>query len=242
MKINEKMALFVAGTQLDIAPVATGNLRRIQIRHPRFLANCIFERAVTLSSPAIGKTGRPFFGAHSYMNNGGYLRSETFIGRYCSVGRRVTIGAAMHDMAGLSTSPTLRGPLAAPEPEQLAAARTRPAITVLMNDVWVGDGAVILPGVTLGTGAVIGANAVVTRDVPPYAVMAGCPARILKYRFPEEIIAQLLDSEWWEIPKATLSEMPLENILDFIAALRDLAPDQRESALPSYEIVAASPG
>lgn len=66
------------------------------------------------------------------------------------------------------------------------------------NDVWICQRAVIISGVTIGDGAVIGANAVVTKDVPPYAVVGGSPARILKYRFPKNTIEKMLAIRWWE--------------------------------------------
>lgn len=65
------------------------------------------------------------------------------------------------------------------------------------NDVWIGEGALILSGVTIGDGAVIGARSVVSKDIPPYAIAAGNPCRILKYRFPEEKISELLKIKWW---------------------------------------------
>ena len=66
------------------------------------------------------------------------------------------------------------------------------------NDVWIGYGATILSGVTIGDGAVIGTHAVVTKDVPPYAIVAGNPGKIVKYRFPEEIINKFLEIKWWD--------------------------------------------
>jgi len=69
--------------------------------------------------------------------------------------------------------------------------------TIIENDVWIGSYSKIIGGVHIHTGAVIGAGSVVTKDVPPYAIVAGCPARIIRYRFPEEKIEKLLQSEWW---------------------------------------------
>lgn len=84
------------------------------------------------------------------------------------------------------------------------------------HDVWVAHGALILSGVTIGTGAIIGAGSVVTRDVPPYAIVAGNPARIIRYRFSEEIIACLLNSRWWEMPPEQLRNY--KDVLDDPAA------------------------
>ena len=69
---------------------------------------------------------------------------------------------------------------------------------VIGHDVWIGAGTHVLSGVTVGTGAVIGAGSVVTRDVPPYAVAVGAPARVVRFRFDEDIIRRLLESQWWE--------------------------------------------
>ncbi len=66
------------------------------------------------------------------------------------------------------------------------------------NDVWIGRGATIMPGVSVGHGAIIGTGAVVTRDVQPYAVVGGVPARLIRYRFPAETIAKLLAIRWWD--------------------------------------------
>ena len=70
--------------------------------------------------------------------------------------------------------------------------------TVIGNDVWIGQNAVILPGVTIGRHCVVAAGAVVTKDVPPYAIVGGIPARIIRYRFSDEQIARLEESKWWE--------------------------------------------
>lgn len=70
-------------------------------------------------------------------------------------------------------------------------------VTVIEHDVWIGDNAILLPGIRVGTGSIIGAGAIVTKDVPPYVIVGGNPAKIIKSRFSEETIRELLASEWW---------------------------------------------
>lgn len=74
------------------------------------------------------------------------------------------------------------------------------------SDVWIGDNVVILPEVNIGNGAIIGAGAIVTKDVPPYAIVGGNPAKIIKYRFSESVIQELLDSKWWEWDDSKIKE------------------------------------
>ncbi|MCB1457648.1 MAG: antibiotic acetyltransferase, partial [Nitratireductor sp.] len=74
------------------------------------------------------------------------------------------------------------------------------------NDVWIGHGAVIMPGVVIGHGAVVGANAVVTRNVGPYEIVAGVPARRLRMRFADNVIERLLALAWWDWPELQLHE------------------------------------
>ena len=83
--------------------------------------------------------------------------------------------------------------------------------TAIGSDVWIGHGATIKAGVTIGHGAVIGSNAMVTKDVPPYAIVAGVPAKVIKYRFDEDTIIDLLKSEW-----CTLSDNQISIVAQFI--------------------------
>ncbi len=119
----------------------------------------------------------------------------TVIGRYASIAETARTFTRNHPMNTRSTSALFFNPHFGLVPHD-PVARSRLKIG---NDVWIGHNAIILPSVTsIGDGAVIGAGAVVHRDVPPYAVVTGHPCRIVRYRFSEEIIAELLASRWWE--------------------------------------------
>jgi hypothetical protein len=90
---------------------------------------------------------------------------------------------------------------------------------VIGNDVWIGHGVTIMPGVSIGTGAVIGAGAVVTKDVEPYQIVVGVPARPIRKRFSEEVITQLLDIAWWDWDRATL-EARFDDFYDLDAFIK----------------------
>ncbi|MSP43448.1 MAG: CatB-related O-acetyltransferase [Alphaproteobacteria bacterium] len=120
------------------------------------------------------------------------------IGAFCAIGPEVLIyGQAEHPLDRPSSYP-FRSPhfmADAPPAEPVTRGPVR-----IGNDVWIGSRAIILSGVTIGDGAVIGAGAVVTRDVPAYGVAAGNPARVLRLRFPPEMVARMLEIRWWDWP------------------------------------------
>lgn len=134
-------------------------------------------------------------GEWTYIGEDTHIAQRTVIGRYCSISNSCTIGAQQHRMTGVTTYPALAG--------DYDQKRTR-----IGHDVWIGCNSVVMSGVTIGTGAVIGAGSVVTRDVPPYAVVYGNPARVRRYRFNQTIINALLQSEWWKYDYKTISALP----------------------------------
>ena len=126
---------------------------------------------------------------HSYVNRGSNIMSGK-IGKYCSIGYNVDIGMFEHPVTMVSTSKEIY------ENTNTWDEIFEPPI--IGNDVWIGSKATILQGVTIGNGAIIAAGAVVTKDVPPYAIVGGVPAKIIKYRFDEDVRKCIEDTKWWE--------------------------------------------
>ena len=126
------------------------------------------------------------------------------IGKFCSIacGAKFLMRSANHSLASLSTYPF---PIFYEEwgldVRDITAAWTPKGDIVIGNDVWIGYEAVVMAGVTIGDGAVIGARAVVTRDVPPYTIVGGVPAKEIRKRFPDETIGTLLKLRWWDWPE-----------------------------------------
>lgn len=127
------------------------------------------------------------------------------VGAFCSIGPDVLIFGQADHRTDLPSSFPFRAKLLRPAAENTDAV-TRGGVAI-GNDVWIGARAIILSGVTIGDGAVIGAGAVVPRDVPPYAVVAGNPARVLRFRFDDETIAALLALRWWDWPDERIAAL-----------------------------------
>lgn len=157
-------------------------------------------------------------GRFSYICSGAHI-TNTSIGAFCSLGGNVSIGGGLHPLDMVSTSPLfLKGRNIFRR--NLAEFNYDSSKHVeIGNDVWIGNDVYIKSGVTIGDGAVIGAHAVVTRDIEPYAIVVGVPAKLLRYRFSLEIITGLLDMKWWDWPiekiqsNAQLFNMP-EKLID----------------------------
>ena len=120
------------------------------------------------------------------------------IGAFTSISDHVFIGAAEHPTDWLSTSPVFQNARhSGPKKRFAEFDMPKSAKTFIGNDVWIGHGVSIKQGVKIGDGAVIGMGAVVTKDVPPYAIVGGVPARVIKYRFSESVIEKLMKMQWW---------------------------------------------
>ena len=135
-------------------------------------------------------------------------RDRLIMGKFCSIacGAKFLFTSANHTQKSLSTYPF---PIFFEEwdldVEDITSAWDRKGDIVIGSDVWIGYEAVILSGVTIGDGAIIGARAVVTKDVPPYTIACGVPARQIRRRFSDETIAALLELKWWDWPREKIA-------------------------------------
>lgn len=151
--------------------------------------NVIWEGAV-VSNSHIGKG--TYIGTNSRLTN-------CYIGRFCSIAADVSVITGNHPSNFISTSPSFfsllkQNGLIYTDKQKFDEILPQ---TKICNDVWIGEGGIIMGGTTIGDGAIIGAGAVVVKDVPPYAVVGGVPAKVIKYRFEQPVIDKLLELKWW---------------------------------------------
>lgn len=131
----------------------------------------------------------------------------TKIGKFCSLARNVDIGGFDHDYRKVTTMPAFRFKQMLNGGGKIPEKTKHTELCEIGNDVWIAAGAQILHKVKIGDGAVVGGGAVVTKDVPPYAIVAGVPAKIIGYRCSEKYIEILEKIKWWDWPEAILSEV-----------------------------------
>lgn len=167
-------------------------------------------------------------GKYFGMNESGFL-ARADVGSYCSFGARTSVNPFNHPIDWLSSNEFQYHPRSfdwVEEYNDFARLERTPDMferVTIGSDVWTGHNVNILPGVSIGHGAVIGAGSVVTKDVPPYAVVAGVPATIKKLRHPEKTIERLLRTSWWDLELSELSGLPfndVERCLDAIERIR----------------------
>lgn len=139
---------------------------------------------------------------------------QTVIGNFCSIGENVHLGHGEHPKNFLSTSPYFYYDSLKWKKPQTKSYNNfwyyEPV--VIGHYVWIGDNVFVKNGIKIGNGAIVGACSVVTHDVPPYAIVAGVPARIIRYRFDEKTIKELLKLPWWNLPDEIIKQIPYDDI------------------------------
>lgn len=182
------------------------------------------EPGATLPAGAFFKIG-----AFSYVV--GQVRNNLSIGRYCSIAAGLSVFGDSHPTSWLSSSPMSYAPhhqrffadagVDTPPALQDWEAGNSHVVTRIGHDVWIGGGVLLKPGITIGNGAVIATRSIITKDVPPYAIMGGSPARVLKFRFEQPVIDKLNESAWWDydLSRVQLDWRDAEAAADTILAL-----------------------
>lgn len=168
--------------------------------------------------------GNVITGMGSFSYSWSPLNHGLRIGRYCSIAGGIKVAAPRHPIERASSSSFTYdarfGMFSSfvsdtGKAYQSLIPNPQKPMPTIGDDVWLGFGCSLVPGIHLGTGCVVAADAMVTKDVPPYAVVGGNPARVIKYRFTEDVIALLLKSRWWQYAFTDLDGFPVQNPADF---------------------------
>ncbi|MHB1454437.1 MAG: CatB-related O-acetyltransferase [Saccharofermentanales bacterium] len=191
-----------------------------------FDSKCEFEDNIFIDRFNIIHTTK--IGRYTYITNNCEI-ANCGIGRFCSIASGVKIGLGNHPTHLLSTSPIFYsfnnrfGVKWANNTEIMESLKT-----TIGNDVWIGSNVLIKDGLIIGDGAVIGAGAIVTKNIPPYAIAVGNPAKVIKFRFDESRRELLLQSAWWEKDDDELRKIAgqIDNIEQFISNIEESYGDQ----------------
>lgn len=161
-------------------------------------------------------------GKYSYMGEKNSV-FNTKIGSFCSIASYCSIGGGTHPFNLISTSPVFYGGRNIFRKNFSKDNSIDHKKVIIGNDVWIGESVFIKEGIIIGDGAIIGAHSVVTHNVPPYSIMAGVPARIIRKRFEKKVCEVMLNSEWWNWSDEELSKIKSYEISSFIDELeRDI--------------------
>ncbi|MDB5705579.1 MAG: antibiotic acetyltransferase [Sphingomonas bacterium] len=224
-------------------PISAAALELSQAHQVRIAPEVSFgfpaPKDTLLEGPASIRRGTydmDFVGAYTFM--GGretFIRHVSSVGRFCSIASNLVCGQVEHPTDFLSASPVLTGfdefgdlgefyrenrPMVDKAVAALGASMANRVDRIgIGNDVWIGEGAFIRRGVTIGDGAVVAARSVVTRDVPPYAIVGGIPAKIIRFRFEPAIIDALLQLQWWNYGLSAITGADFSDVRQAITVI-----------------------
>ena len=167
-------------------------------------------------------------GKFCFINRNTTIYAGTTIGNYCSFGNYCEVGTFDHPTNWLSTTSIQYNiKKVYPNYRKFCPKFSQKNITqlegaIIGNDVWIGTQSIIKSGIHIGDGAIIGAGSVVTKDVPPYAIVAGVPAKVIKYRFDDATISKLLKIKWWNMDFCELKNISFDDIDKAIIELNEI--------------------
>jgi acetyltransferase-like isoleucine patch superfamily enzyme len=219
--------------------------RRLNVGDPVFFSD------ETIASPycaVLAGHEIPNIGSFSYTQTP--FPESTSIGRYCSIGCWVGIIGGNHPTDYLSTSSfsydhnlvifsKCEEDFEVSNFERYGLKLSRPnrhELPVIGNDVWIGDGATLARGIELGDGCVVASRAVVTKTVPPYAIVGGNPAQIIKFRFKETVIERLLKSGWWRYKFTDFTDLSYNDVDIFLEKFEEAVANNKIEPYPSGKI------
>lgn len=229
--------LKVSFSHADLKTFAEKGLKLYGLSGTSRLAKGSFVEAPTSLLSTV--TPGAFLEVGAFCNLSGGTLNNIRIGRYCSMAHGVVTGSHEHPTDWLTTSrasyyPEVNGwdRLMLQEKAADIHAKKRPfaascPITELGNDVWIGQGAFIKSGVTIGHGAIIGARSTVLKDVPPYAIVVGTPGRVIRLRFCEPLVERLLALKWWDYSIYDLFDAPMDDVESSLDILEELVASQK---------------
>jgi len=215
-KILIRLLLFPFGFIIKLIDLANEGARDIQNKYK--FKDSIIDKGVCIDHHSTIKKNTHLLSnciinntnidSYTYIGRNSLVQNAS-IGKFCSIANDVMIGLGKHPIQYFSTSPLFyrkKNPLGIDFIDTNLNFDEYLKIRI-GHDVWIGARVIIMDGVNIGHGAIIAANAVVTKDVPAYAIVGGIPAKLIKYRFPELKIKKLNNSEWWNLP---LNELKLK--------------------------------
>lgn len=220
MKLSQKCINLLDGHRIE---PFDGSIRR------KFRSDSDLQVSKNLEVEAFSRHPHGFLmslGAFSYVSGATRDTLKMKVGRYCSIARGVNIVSGNHPIEAVTTNPFFYGHYHKRHmPEVVSVHETIPftrdlGIVHVENDVWIGGYCVLKGGIRIGNGSVIATGSVVVKDVPPYMIVGGNPAKIIRPRFDEKIIEILLATEWWRLDPQALRNLDMFDIPQFCHTLQ----------------------